>query len=163
MGHALRICSVLGAAALMGILGCDKRSAGTRAVDSNQLRAADAALTKAVEDKDLERIMEFYAEDAAILPVTEPMVTGRQGVRSEWERLLSILDFRNSSTTTKVEVSRAGDLGYTQGTYVATFDLAIGTTATERGKWVTVWRKQTSGWKVAIDIYNTDEPPPAHQ
>jgi hypothetical protein len=43
-------------------------------------------------------------------------------------------DRRARATT--VEVSRGGDLGFTQGTYSATFDLANGTQATERGKWV---------------------------
>jgi hypothetical protein len=39
-----------------------------------------------------------------------------------------------------------------------------GTTGTEHGKWVSIWKKQTDGtWKVAVEIYNTDAPPLPHQ
>jgi ketosteroid isomerase-like protein len=100
-----------------------------------------------------------------MLPVAEPIVTGRGAIRSYWRHIFAIPgSHQNTSKLSRVEVSRAGDLAYTQGTYANQFDLADGTTATERGKWVSVWKKQADGtWKVAVDVYNTDEPPPAHQ
>jgi uncharacterized protein (TIGR02246 family) len=120
-------------------------------------------LTEAVANKDLDRLVAFYADDASILPVAQPTVTGRQAIREEWEQILSIRGSKNTATTTTVEVSRAGDLGYTQGTYSTTFDLKDGTTGTEHGKWVSIWKKQPDGtWKVAVEIYNTDEEPPPH-
>ena len=92
------------------------------------------------------------------------MVSGKHAIRKEWGHILSIPGFQNTTTTTTVEVSRAGDLGYAQGTYSTTFDLIDGTAGTERGKWVSIWKKQTDGsWKVAVEIYNTDAPPPPHQ
>ena len=127
------------------------------------LRSTDAALTEAVTKKDLERIVAFYASDASILPVAQPIVTGGHAIREEWGHILSIPGYQSTTTTTVVEVSRAGDLGYTQGTYSTTFDLIDGTTGAEHGKWVSIWKKQTDGaWKVAVEIYNTDAPPPPH-
>jgi ketosteroid isomerase-like protein len=87
-----------------------------RVADVDALRSADAALTEAVRKKDLERIVAFYADNASILPMQEPMVIGRQAIQEQWKNLLSIPGFQNTTTTTKAEVSRAGDLGYTQGT-----------------------------------------------
>jgi uncharacterized protein (TIGR02246 family) len=165
MYHALRILKpVLCVAALIGTASCESQKGDRQAAELEALRSTDAALTSAVAAKDLERILEFYAADTSILPVAEPIVTGREAIREEWAHILAIPGFRNTSTATEIEASLAGDLGYTRGTYVTTFGLADGSTATERGKWVSVWKKQADGaWKVAIEIYNTDEPPPAHQ
>jgi uncharacterized protein (TIGR02246 family) len=127
------------------------------------LRFTDEALTEAIADKNLERIVSFYADDASILPVQEPIVTGREAIREEWEQALAIPGFSGSATTTKVDVSRAGDLGYTQGIFSTEMELIDGTTGTERGKYVAIWKKQADGtWKVAIEISNTDAPPPPH-
>lgn len=154
---------VLCAVALIGIAACEGRPGNGGTADVDALRSADAALSEAVANKNLEHIVAHYAHDASIPPVAEPIVTGRQAVREEWEHILSIPGFQ-STTTTMVEVSRAGDLGYTQGTYSTTFNLQDGTTGMEHGKWVSIWRKQADGtWKVAVEIYNTDEPPPSHQ
>jgi ketosteroid isomerase-like protein len=148
---------------LMGVVAC-QRQGDAPAADVEAVRTADAALSKAVSDRDLERTVAFYASDASILPVAEPIVTGTEAIRREWQHIFAIPGYRSITTTTKVEVSRSGDLGYTQGTYTAEFDLADGTSATERGKWVSVWKKQADGaWKVAVEIYNTDEAPPEHQ
>jgi uncharacterized protein (TIGR02246 family) len=150
--------------ALIGTVACEVHQRADLATDLEALRSKDAALTKAVADKDLERILEFYADDASILPMEEPIVSGKQAIRREWSHILGIPGFRNTGTATEVEVSRAGDLGYTRGTYATAFDLADGTTATEHGKSVSVWKKQADGsWKVAVEIYNTDAPPPIHQ
>jgi mannose-6-phosphate isomerase-like protein (cupin superfamily) len=54
-------------------------------------------------------------------------------------------------TATKAEISGSGDVGYTAGTY------QIGP---EKGKYITVWKKQADGsWKVTEDIFNGDAAP----
>jgi quercetin dioxygenase-like cupin family protein len=55
-------------------------------------------------------------------------------------------------TPVKADVSAAGDVGYTVGTYEASMN-----GATEKGKYVVVWKKQPDGtWKAAEDIFNAD-------
>ena len=67
--------------------------------------------------------------------------------------------FALSWQLTKAEASRGGDLGYTVGTYVLTLHDPKGEPVTDRGKYVTVWKKQADGsWKVAADIFNSDLP-----
>ncbi|MGH8286688.1 MAG: DUF4440 domain-containing protein [Steroidobacteraceae bacterium] len=56
-------------------------------------------------------------------------------------------------TPEKAVVGASGDVGYTTGTYEMTAE-----GATERGKYVTVWKKQSDGsWKVVEDIFNANE------
>jgi ketosteroid isomerase-like protein len=60
-----------------------------------------------------------------------------------------------------VDVAKSGDLGYSQGAYTMTFtDPKTKKVLTERGKYVTVFKKQADGsWKAVADIDNEDAPP----
>lgn len=128
------------------------------------LRTADTALQQAIAAKDLDRTVSFYAPDASLLPVAEPLVTGTDAIRKEWAHIFSIPGFKNTSALTKSEVASGGDFGYTQGTYETQLETKDGKIATERGKFVSVWKKQADGsWKIVADIYNTDAPPPDHK
>jgi ketosteroid isomerase-like protein len=49
------------------------------------------------------------------------------------------------------DVSRAGDLGYTHGTYEIS-DAAE--KVVERGSYVRIWRKQGGAWRVVLDVIN---------
>ena len=49
------------------------------------------------------------------------------------------------------DVSRAGDLGYTHGTYEVTNDVK---TVTERGSYVRIWKKQDGAWRIVMDVIN---------
>jgi ketosteroid isomerase-like protein len=49
------------------------------------------------------------------------------------------------------DVSRAGDLGYTHGTYEVTNDAK---TVTERGSYVRIWKKQDGAWRIVMDVIN---------
>jgi ketosteroid isomerase-like protein len=58
-------------------------------------------------------------------------------------------------TASKADVGTGGDLGYTNGTYEITMN-----GVTDKGKYVTVWKKQSDGsWKAVEDIINSDVPP----
>lgn len=132
--------------------------------DEKALREADAAIQEALARRDLERTMSFYAEDAVLLPAAEPLIRGKAAIREEWKHLFAIPDFRTTSTLTRVEVARSADLAYTMGTYLATMMGEDGREVTEPGKWVSVWKKQPDGsWRIVVDTYNTDVPPPDHK
>ena len=50
------------------------------------------------------------------------------------------------------DVSRAGDLGYTHGTYEVTDD---GKKVTEHGSYVRIWKKEDGAWRIVMDVVNT--------
>lgn len=136
----------------------------SRVLDEQAIRAADAAWLKAVQAKDVDRIVSFYADNASEFPIAEPIATGKHAIRRNWEHMLGIPGLSLSWQITKVEVSQSGDLAYVQSTYEASFDDPQGgKPAIEKGKAVTVWNKQGDTWKAVADISNTDAPPPAHK
>ena len=63
-------------------------------------------------------------------------------------------------TTSYVEVAKAGDIAYTQGTYtLTTTDPKTKRAMTEKGKYVTVYKKQPDGsWLAVEDITDADAP-----
>ena len=86
-----------------------------------------------------------------------PVITGGEAIRKTFAAMTSAPGFSLSWTPTKAEVGASGDIGYTAGTYQST----MGGVA-EKGKYVTVWKKQADGaWKVTEDIFNADEAPKA--
>jgi len=49
------------------------------------------------------------------------------------------------------DVSRAGDLGFTHGTYEVADD---GKKVIEQGSYVRIWRKQGGAWRIVMDVIN---------
>ena len=68
--------------------------------------------------------------------------------------------FTIQSQLTDLDVAQSGDLGYTQGTLTDTStDPKTGKVVTDRGKWLTVRKKQADGsWKIVRDTFSSDLP-----
>jgi uncharacterized protein (TIGR02246 family) len=133
----------------------------TRAADERAIREADAAWSKAYAAKDLEGCMSFVADDASVLPANGPTVAGKQSIRRWASEVMANPGFAESWQASKVEASRAGDLAYVVGTYQLTMNDAKGKPVTDRGKYLTVWKKQPDGkWKALVDMGNSDLPAP---
>ena len=127
------------------------------------LRAADSMLQVAIVARDAERTASFYAVDAVQMPVAEPIVEGRGAILAEWRHVFGIPGFANQARLVAAELSTAGDLGYTRGTYESPMRGPDGQPLLERGKWVSIWKRGADGqWRIVVDIYNTDTPPPIH-
>lgn len=161
MGGILAHRALLGSVLLVLVaIGC--QSGKTAPGDAERaIRAADESFQQAIEAKNLDRVLAHYAENASLLPMASPIAEGHEAIREEWSHILAIPGLGNESELKKLVVS--GDLAYTQGTYAATMSGPDGSPVAERGKWVTVWERQSDGsWKIIADIYNTDDLPPDH-
>ena len=130
----------------------------TRAADERAIREADSAWSAAAGAKDLDGYLFYFAPDASSFPPNAPIATGTEAIRRAWVQD-SASPGNVSWKTAKVEVSRASDLGYASGTYEFTFNDAKGKRVADRGKYLTVWKKQSDGkWKAVADMYNSDLP-----
>lgn len=100
----------------------------------------------------------LYTEDAIALPPNTPMVRGRGQIEELWRGFMSV--FRDVSLET-IEVEVTGDLAYEVGRYTGTLAQEGVEPASETGKYVVVWKRQTGGtWQLAVDIWNSDTPLP---
>jgi ketosteroid isomerase-like protein len=125
---------------------------------ADSIRAADAAWLKVYSAKDLKQSVAFFDEQGSLLSPNDPVATGKAAISK-----LVASDFTYGDLTwhaDKAGVAKSGDLGYTSGTYQFIFKDASGKPATDKGKYLTVWKKQADGsWKVLFNAFNTDLPP----
>ena len=123
------------------------------------IRAAEDEALKIAQAKDAERWASVYADDARVFPPNALLVTGKEAIRKLFAELFASPGFEIDWEVTRVEVSRAGDLGYVVGTHKVTVNDAEGNPVTDRGKWIAIWKKQADGtWKCIEDIWNSDQP-----
>ena len=119
------------------------------------LMAADRAWSETT--KDPEKMAAYIADGGSVYAPGMPVVTGGEAIRKMFTQMIAAPGFSLSWTATKAEVGAAGDIGYTTGTYQSTMG-----GVSEKGKYVTAWKKQADGtWKVTEDIFNADEAPKA--
>lgn len=160
-----RVCFVGILIFAIGLIGstvaCKREAPDTRAADEQAIRAAGAAWKEAANAKNMDRLLALHTNDGSLFPPNAPIATGREGMRAVWSQLFANPGFAVDQPTTTVEVSRAGDLAYSVGTYELTLHDPKGKPVTERGKWVAGFKKQPdASWKIAALIWNPDQPPP---
>jgi len=125
------------------------------------IREAETARMKAASAKDLDAFAAFYSDDASILSPNMPILTGKQPIKDELKPMLADPQFSLTLLPTKVEVSKSGDLAFTQGPYKMTFSDIRGNKFEDEGKYLTVWRRLQDGtWKIVEDTMNSDLPLP---
>ena len=127
--------------------------------------SAGMAQTKATIDKlneawvaafnkgDAAAIAGMYTDDATVLPQGAPMVKGATAIKDLWAGVMK--DFSDPKLTTS-EVHTMGEvMAYEIGT------VAMKTKASPpqdvAGKYVVVWRRSGTTWKLAVDIFNFDK------
>ena len=110
-----------------------------------------------VKAKDAAAIAQLYAEDGAVMPPNAPIGKGRAAIQQTWASMMGTPGFDLTITPEQILVSSSGDMALDRGTYRLTVAPG-GTTQTDTGKYVVVWRKIGDDWKAAADIFNSDLP-----
>lgn len=154
-------CSIL----IVGILASSHAGAAS-SKEATALLAVDARFAAEVSSKGFAAFDSFFTDDAVYLPTFAPMLEGRQAILESFQPLIKDPNVRLNWTPLRAEVAKSGDLGWTTGSYEFSVTNAAGRTMTRRGKYVTIWRKETNGqWKAVLDGGSPDappDPPPAH-
>src|SRR5262249_21359113 len=98
-----------------------------------------------------------------VLLPNAPAITGKDNLRAALQPMVADPNFALSFQSTRVDVARSGDLGYARGTYSMTMsDPKTSKPVTDRGKYVTVFKKQADGSGRAVeDMISSDMPGPA--
>jgi uncharacterized protein (TIGR02246 family) len=135
---------------LLLITACGQSAPST---DTAGIEAGSDAWEAALNSKDIDALVNLYAEDARLLPPGGEMTVGRDGARAAFS---AMIDAGQSGVTTIVEATVSGDVGY----IVGTFTVQAGGEQVGTGKYVETWRRGDNGeWRIANDIFNNDSMP----
>ena len=107
-------------------------------------------VTEAFNRGDVKTCAESYAEDATLLLADRPPIKGRDAIESFLQEYAT--SGANLTPVDPLEVRSSGEMGCCVGTYEFVVPAKNGTPTTERGKFVTVFMRQSDGsWKAVVD------------
>jgi len=122
----------------------------------------NSASIDAMTNNNIEKVMTFYADDATQLPNNGEAVKGKENIKAEMEKMMSMGMKMKDVNFTSVEINAAGDLGYEIGNYSMTMEMAPMGEMKDDGKYIALFKKQQDGsWKVYAEIWNTNTPMPS--
>ena len=132
-------------------------SAADMDAQAKMLAKLDGEWSDVAVKKDMDRLASYYAEDAIVYPPNAPAAMGREAAKKVWAAFLSDPSAGISWKVSHAEVSTNSELGFTAGTYEASFKGPDGKPGTQKGKYLCVWKKGKDGkWKAIHDIWNSD-------
>jgi uncharacterized protein (TIGR02246 family) len=111
--------------------------------------------------KDADKIASHYSDDAVLMAPGMDAMKGKDAIKGALGGMLADKAISLTFKASMVDVSKSGDLGYTQGDYQMTMtDPKTHKPATDHGTYVTTYRKQADGsWKAVADIATSGAPP----
>lgn len=104
-----------------------------------------------------QKIADCYTTDGKIFPNGTDIIEGIPAIEKRWRLPENVKTLYHKVTPEEIRIVKkyAYDYGYYEGKTQG----ADGTISTWKGKYVIVWRKVGSDWKIYLDIWNRiDEP-----
>lgn len=125
----------------------------TREADIQAIRDLDAESLKDLANKDIDKFVGYYADEAVCLYPGMPILEGKQAIKASLAPMIADPNYSFTQQSLRVEASKGGDMVYSVSTYVQTAtDAKTRQTRTEKGKYLTIYSKQTDGsWKAVVD------------
>ncbi len=118
-----------------------------------EILEAEKNFAEMAESRGIEEAFLAYAAEDAVLMRNNKLVIGKTGMAKYFRE--QSLGSKGVTLTWKpdfVDVSRAGDLGYTYGYYEVSYPDSSGSVTENKGVFHTVWRRQGDGsWKFVWD------------
>jgi len=145
------------AAIMIVAAGCGPKADNPK--DVAAIKAMSTAWSTAQTAGDVAALTGLFADDAVRLFPNTPMIVGKEAIGRPLEEAAA--RYRQEEVDVAEDVRVVGDLAYARGTYVykATPKVPGEAVIDDKGKWVTVYRRQSDGsWKIIIDIPNSDLP-----
>ena len=146
---------------LAGILivaaGCAPKADAPK--DVAAIKALAVAWGPAITAGNAAALTEQFADGAIRLPPNGPIQVGKEAILSSLRAFLDLYSVEEVDVAEDVRV--VGDLAFARGTGASksTPKLPGAAIIDDKGKWVSVYRRQSDGsWKIVIDIWNSDLP-----
>ena len=164
----MKRCCIVAFALGMSLLiaGCSETppaATDTRAADEKAIRDGENAWNADFKSRDVDRLVNHYADDAVLMVPGEHLAKGKDAIRAALTETLKDRNFATSCSNTTVVVAKSSDIAYSQGTCSTTMsNRKTGKPVNEKDNYLTVYSKQVGGfWKAVQDIVTPDAPPPA--
>jgi ketosteroid isomerase-like protein len=126
------------------------------AAETRDLLETDRAWARLAEaDAPVDSVVAYWTADARVILPGQPVLVGTEAIRQMVAGTRAIPGFRITWTPDSAAVSPGGDFGYTWGTNEISEPDSAGTLVTMKGRYITVWRKESDGrWRCSADISN---------
>lgn len=114
--------------------------------------------------RDVDKLVAHYTDTAVLMSPGMPACKGKEAIRQMLTGMVRDTSLSLKFEASRIEVSKGGDLAFTQGSYTMTMSdpAHAGQKINDHGSYVTVYRKQGDGsWKAVSDIATSEVPPPA--
>ena len=154
---------------LVGMVACNQAPTAAPALpdthdaDVQAIKDTEAAWAKAAAAKDAEKFASYYADDGSLLLQDMPPLNGKDAIAKITKDMMGDRNFALTFQGTRFDVAKSGELGYAQGSYTMTMtNPKSKKAATDKGKYLTVFKKQADGtWKAVEDMVSSDGPAPS--
>jgi ketosteroid isomerase-like protein len=132
---------------------------GVREGDYTAIRRGSEMYAQFFRAHDWRGLAGMYTDDAIYLPSNEPAIQGRAAILAWMEKWPAYSNYQQKT----LEIDGNGDMIYERGVYTVIVTYPGAEPFEEKGKYVSIWRKQPDGsWKIWRDLENSDLPLPPH-
>ena len=108
---------------------------------------------KALNDSDVDAVIELYADDGIFMPSSAPTAVGIESVRASYEHVFTMIKLNIAFTVE--EIVADGSIAFARtGSKGTVTVLADGTTAPEENRELFVFQKEDGVWKIARYMFN---------
>ena len=161
MNNRIYVNSFFALVFVIALFGCQKESqeqAGSETIsveaDIEALKEENRKYDDAFSSGNLDGLVALFTDDAVQMPNNEPMIVGKDGIRSRAEENFANNTFKLTGTVEDIKVS--GDWAYVRGNNTIVITPKEGGEAvTDEGKWIAVYQRQSDGsWKIYSEIWN---------
>ena len=121
--------------------------------DIDAIKQSAAELSTAFNEKNVDRVVDFYAENSVFMPPNAPLLRGREPLKSFYSEMIG-----KGATELKLEpeeVAGHGPIAYESGTYQVQYVNG----GRDRGKYLLVLRNMAGTWRTEKTIWSSDLPP----
>lgn len=137
-----------GVALTLALAGC---AGSNGASEEERLMQASRDWSKAAQARDVEAVMNYFAEDAVLVSEGRDPIRGRQAIRDYIAEAYAIPGYEIRWEPLEARVS--GDLGYLLERTHVTMNRPDGVPANQTLQAVTIWERQEGGeWKNVVDV-----------
>jgi uncharacterized protein (TIGR02246 family) len=148
----------------LSIAACNQPPAPAPDTHDADVKAISDTETQWVKDwasKDVDKIAATYADDAVVMTTGMDAARGKDAIHAMLKQMTADPALSLTFQSSKVEVAKSGDMGYTQGSYkMAMTSPSTKKVMEDHGSYVTTYRKQADGsWKAVADIATSEVPP----